>query len=102
MENFDQIANSKEFGELKRSKLRFIWPVVILFFCLYLSFPLMAAYAKPLMGKFVFGNLTFGYLYGVSLYFVAWALAFVYFVKAKGFDEKAKETVEKYRQRKGA
>ncbi len=102
MENYEQIANSEEFLELKRSKLLFVWPVVILFFCLYLSFPLMAAYAKPLMGKFVTGNITFGYLYGVALYFVAWALAFVYFAKAKGFDQKAKATLDKYGQRKGA
>ncbi|MBM7717463.1 DUF485 domain-containing protein [Siminovitchia sp. FSL H7-0308] len=102
MANYDKIACTKEFVELKRSKMKFIWPIVILFFCLYLSFPLMAAYAKPLMSKFLFGNITFGYLFGVSLYFVAWALAFVYFLKAKGFDQKAKALVEKYRHQKGA
>ena len=100
--NYDEIANSKEFAEFKKEKLRFIWPIVIVFFCLYLSFPLMAAFAKPLMSKFVAGNITFGYLYGVSLYFVAWALAFVYFVKAKKFDQQAKAVIEKYGHRKGA
>jgi uncharacterized membrane protein (DUF485 family) len=99
---YSKIAKTEEFSELKRSKMVFIWPIVILFFCLYLSLPLMAAYAKPLMGKFLFGNITFGYLYGVSLYFVAWALAFVYFFQAKKFDQKAKTVVDKYRQQKGA
>ncbi|MFS0643350.1 DUF485 domain-containing protein [Siminovitchia sp. 179-K 8D1 HS] len=102
MASYSKIARTEEFAELKRSKMIFIWPVVILFFCLYLSLPLMAAYAKPLMSKFLFGNITFGYLYGVSLYFVAWILAFVYFFKAKAFDKKAKTLVDKYRHQKGA
>ena len=96
MNKLDQIAESEEFKELKRSKNRFIWPIAIFFFIYYLAFPLMAGYAKPLMSHFLFGNITFGYLYGLTFYFVAWALAGIYVVKAKSFDKKVEEITEKY------
>lgn len=96
MEKYDRIANSGEFDELKRSKMRFIWPIVILFFCFFLTLPIMSGYAKPLMGSFVLGHVTFGYLYGLSFYIVAWVLAYVYVKKARQFDERAQSIVQKY------
>lgn len=102
IENYSRIHNSPEFKELKRSKAAFIWPIVILFLLLYLTFPLMSAYAKPLMSKFVFGNIFFGYIMGVALYFVVWILGFLYFFKAKQYDRKAEMMIEKYSRQKGA
>ncbi|MEC5425684.1 DUF485 domain-containing protein [Virgibacillus sp. C22-A2] len=101
MEKFSQIEKSEEFQELKRSKRRFIWPVTIIFFLYYLSFPLMAGYAKPLMSSFVFANFTFGYLFGLSFYIVAWTLAFIYVIKARGYDKKIEVIKEKYLEKEG-
>lgn len=100
MVNFKEIEKSTEFQKLKRSKNMFIWPITGLFFCYYLAFPLMAGYAKPLMVKFIFGNLTFGYLYGLTFYIIAWALAAIYVVKAKSFDKQAEKIVQKYGEEK--
>lgn len=102
IENYSKIYNSPEFKELKRSKAIFIWPTVILFFCLYLTFPLMSAYAKPVMSKFVFGNIFFGYIMGVALYFLVWFLGFLYFFKAKKYDKQAEMMIQKYSRQKGA
>lgn len=101
MERYDQIANSEEFKQLRRSKMMFVWPVVLIFIAYYLTLPILAGYAKPLMNSFVVGNVTFGYLYGMLYYIVAWALAFWYVAKAKQFDEQAKALKEKF-SRKGA
>lgn len=102
MERHEVIAQSKEFKRLKQAKTRFIWPIVFLFILYYATLPIMAAYAKPLMGTLVFGNVTFGYMYGMSYYIIAWALAFVYVVKAAGFDKQVKALLEKYVYQKGA
>jgi len=94
--DFEQIEQSEEFKRLKRQKYKFIFPIPILFFFYYLAFPIMSAYAKPLMTTLVFGNFTFGYLFGISYYLVIWALAFLYLYKAKQYDRLIDEIVEKY------
>ncbi|MEI3607163.1 DUF485 domain-containing protein [Pseudogracilibacillus sp. SE30717A] len=94
--NFEQIEQTEEFKELKRQKYKFIFPVPILFFLYYLTFPILSAYAKPLMTKLVIGNLTFGYLFGLSYFIVIWTLAFVYVVKARKYDRMIDEIVQKY------
>ncbi|USG63305.1 DUF485 domain-containing protein [Brevibacillus ruminantium] len=96
MDDYQKIAASEEYRQFKKAKVWFLWPIVLLFVCYYLALPLMAGYAKGLMGHFVFSNITFGYLFGISYYLVAWALAFVYVVKARKFDQKAKEIVSKH------
>lgn len=101
MERYDRIANSAEFQRLRRSKLLFIWPIVLLFLIYYLTLPILAGYARPLMNSFVVGHVTFGYLYGMLYYLVAWGLAFLYVGKARQFDEQAKILMDKY-GRKGA
>ncbi|GGA38025.1 hypothetical protein GCM10007416_08710 [Kroppenstedtia guangzhouensis] len=102
MEKYTAIARSKEFKKLKRAKLVFIWPIVILFLLYYLTLPLMAGYARPLMSSFVTGHITFGYLYGVFFYLVAWALAYLYVRKARKFDERARAIIDPYTRKKGA
>lgn len=102
MEKYSEIARSKEFHKLKQAKMLFIWPVVILFLLYYLSLPLMAGYAKSLMGSYVFGYITFGYLYGVLFYFVAWGLAFWYVRKARQFDRRSEALLNHYNEKKGA
>lgn len=93
---FSRIEQTEEFKELKRRKYRFIFPIPILFLIYYLTFPVLSAYAKPLMTKIVFGNFTFGYLFGVSYYLVIWALAFIYVFKARSYDKMVDEIIEKY------
>ena len=96
MYNYQQIANSTEYQQLQKSKRSFIWPVVLIFIAYYMTLPLMAGYAKDVMSTFVFGNITFGYLYGISYYLVAWTLAFIYVVKARQFDAKSESIIKKF------
>lgn len=101
MDRYVEIARSGEFKELRRAKMRFIWPTVILFFIYYLTLPIMSGYAKQLMGTFVSGYVTFGYLFGLTFYIIAWILAFVYVRKARQFDEKAESIIEHYVHKEG-
>lgn len=96
VDNYQEIANSEEYQQLKKSKSSFVWPIVLLFIAYYMCLPLMAGYGKDLMSKFVFGNITFGYLYGISYYLVAWVLAFVYVFKARSFDSQSEAIIKKY------
>ncbi|EGK12218.1 DUF485 domain-containing protein [Kroppenstedtia eburnea] len=102
MEKYAEIARSQEFKKFKRAKLVFIWPIVILFLLYYLTLPLLAGYARPLMSSFITGHITFGYLYGVLCYLVAWILAYLYVRKARKFDEQARAIIDPYTRKKGA
>ncbi len=93
---FERIEKSEEFQNLKRRKYKFVFTIPILFFFYYLTFPILSAYAKPLMSSIVFGNFTFGYLFGISYYVVIWTLAFVYVWKAKSYDRQVEEIIAKY------
>ena len=96
-----KIEQSEEFKELKRRKYRFIFPVPLLFIAYYLFFIVMSAYAQDFMAQPLLGNLTTGYLFGISYYLVIWALAFVYVIKARQYDKLVDEIVEKYTDGKG-
>lgn len=93
---FYKIEQSEEFQSLKRRKYRFVFTIPILFLIYYLTFPVLSAYAKPLMSSFVFGNMTFGYLFGISYYVVIWTLAFVYVWKARQYDKEVENIIAKY------
>lgn len=93
---YEKIEQSEEFKALKRKKYKFIFPVPILFFLYYLTFPILSAYAKPLMTTIVFGNFTFGYLFGISYYLVIWTLAFIYVAVARSYDRQVDEIIAKY------
>src|SRR5699024_2834671 len=91
-----KIEQTEEFKELKRRKYRFIFPVPLLFIVYYLFFIAMSAYAQDFMSQPLWGNLTIGYLFGVSYYLVVWALAFVYVIIARQYDKLLDEIVDKY------
>jgi len=93
---FEKIEKTEEFQELKRKKYAFIFPVPVLFLIYYLIFPVLSAYAKPLMTKIVFANFTFGYLFGISYYIVIWGLAFLYVFVARSYDRRVEEIIAKY------
>lgn len=93
---FARIEQTEEFKELKRRKYRLIFPVPFLFLIYYLIFPVLSAYNKPLMTKVIFGNFTFGYVFGVTYYFVIWGLAFFYVFKARSYDRMVDDIIAKY------
>jgi uncharacterized membrane protein (DUF485 family) len=64
--DFAAIRHSPEFLALRRRLSRFIFPMTALFFCWYLTYVLLAAYAHDFMSSRVAGNITVGLLLGLS------------------------------------
>lgn len=94
--NYSEIYETEEFKSYKRKKYVFVFTVPILFLFYYLAFIMMSAYMKSLMTTIVFGNFTFGYLFGASYFVVVWILAFVYVGVAKKYDKEVEQIINKY------
>lgn len=64
--DFAAIRAHPEFEALRRRVTRFVLPASALFFCWYLSYVLLAAYAHDFMSVRVFGSVTIALLLGLS------------------------------------
>jgi uncharacterized membrane protein (DUF485 family) len=64
--------------ELEHRHQRFVWPVTVFFLVYYLALPILAGSARDLMGTRLFGQFTFGYLFALSQFLMAFVVAWVY------------------------
>ncbi|NYV74649.1 DUF485 domain-containing protein [Streptomyces sp. UH6] len=75
-EEYAQVQESEEFGELRRSYRSFAFPLTIAFITWYLLYVLLSNYAGGFMGAKVVGNinvaLVLGVLQFVSTFLIAW------------------------------
>ena len=74
----EAVGKDPEMVELEHRHQRFIWPVTIFFLVYYLALPILAGAASDLMGTKVFGQFTFGYLFALSQFLMAFVVAWVY------------------------
>lgn len=63
--DFAAIHDSPEFTALRRRYRLFVFPMAVLFFLWYLTYVLLAAYARGLMSHRVFGLVTVGLVLGL-------------------------------------
>ena len=96
--NWDAVAATAEFRGLLAAKRRFIIPAVIFFVIYYFALPILVGYAPSLMSRQVFGVINLAYIFALSQFFMAWAIAGLYVRAAGRFDRKAQEII---RQAKG-
>jgi uncharacterized membrane protein (DUF485 family) len=78
--DFAAIHDGPEFAALRRRFKRFVFPVATLFFLWYLTYVLLAAYARDFMSQRVFGLVTVGLLLGL-LQFVSTAVITIAYVR---------------------
>jgi uncharacterized membrane protein (DUF485 family) len=76
-------ARDPEMVELERRHNRFVWPVTAFFLVYYLSLNVLAGVAPELMGRKLFGEFTFGYLFALSQFLMAFVVAWAYTRYAK-------------------
>src|SRR4030095_11383282 len=96
----EAVGKDPEMVELEHRHQRFVWPVTIFFLVYYLSLPILAGVAPDLMGTKVFGEFTFGYLFALSEFLMAFVVAWVYARwAARRMDPLAAELREKVRRR---
>jgi uncharacterized membrane protein (DUF485 family) len=91
--NWAAIDADPRFQRLHAKKLAFLMGLMIFSIVYYFLLPIGAAYFTDLFRKQIFGPVNFGILFALSEFVVAWGIAYVYSVKAKDFDEMAKELV---------
>ena len=88
--DWNAINATPEFQALLKAKRRFIIPATIFFVVYYFALPYLVGYHTELMQRKVWGEMNWAYLFALSQFFMAWALAAVYVVVAAGWDRKAK------------
>jgi uncharacterized membrane protein (DUF485 family) len=96
------VTQLPEFSAMVRAKLRFVIPATLFFILYYFALPILVGYAPGLVGKEVFGDLNIAYLFALSQFFMAWAIAGLYLRAAARFDRMEQDIVDKaMRRRKG-
>ena len=93
--DWEAINATPEFRALLKAKRRFIIPATVFFVVYYFALPYLVGYHTELMQRKVWGEMNWAYLFALSQFFMAWALAAIYVVVAAGWDRKAKALLEK-------
>jgi uncharacterized membrane protein (DUF485 family) len=87
--DWNAIAETRDFRELIKAKIRFILPATIFFVVYYFALPYLVGYQPQLMEKKVWGNVNVAYVFALSQFFMAWIMAGIYVVVAAGWDRRA-------------
>jgi uncharacterized membrane protein (DUF485 family) len=92
---WQQVTEMPEFKAMLRAKLKFILPATLFFVIYYFALPVLVGYAPGLMAKKVFGVVNLAYLFALSQFFMAWAIAALYLRAAARFDKMEHRIIEK-------
>ena len=74
----EAIGKDPEMVELEHRHSRFVWPATIFFLVYYMALNVLAGTSPDLMGKKLFGEFTFGYLFALSQFVMAFVVAWLY------------------------
>jgi uncharacterized membrane protein (DUF485 family) len=74
----EAVGKDPEMVELERRHRRFVWPATAFFLVYYMSLNVLAGTAPDLMGTKLVGQFTFGYLFALSQFVMAFVVAWVY------------------------
>ncbi|MEG8280094.1 DUF485 domain-containing protein [Streptomyces sp. AHA2] len=77
-EEFAEVQQSAEFGELRRSYRSFAFPLTIAFIAWYLLYVLLSNYAGGFMGTELFGNINVAFVFGVAQFVTTFLIAWWY------------------------
>jgi uncharacterized membrane protein (DUF485 family) len=99
--NWSAIESDPRFQELHAKKSLFLWGLMAFSVVYYFALPLGAAYMTDLYKIKVWGPINVGLLFALSEFIVAWAIAYIYSVKAAQFDAMA-EAINRDAEKIGA
>ncbi|MBQ0830281.1 DUF485 domain-containing protein [Streptomyces tagetis] len=77
-EEFSEVQNSADFGELRRSFRSFAFPLTIAFVLWYLLYVLLSNYAGGFMGTRLFGNINVALVFGLAQFVTTFLIAWWY------------------------
>jgi uncharacterized membrane protein (DUF485 family) len=95
MSQWDRVAAMPEFKQLLKDKAAFIVPATVFFVVYYFLLPISVGYFPKFMDKRVLGPVSIAYLFALSQFFVAWAIAALYVRRASRFDDQSAELLKK-------
>jgi uncharacterized membrane protein (DUF485 family) len=91
---WERVAGMNEFRELLRQKKRFVVPATIFFVVYYFALPISVGYFPETMSQKVLGPVNLAYLFALSQFFMAWAIAWAYIRAARKFDSAGSRIVD--------
>ena len=77
-EEFTEVQESAEFGELRRSYRSFAFPLTVGFIAWYLLYVLLSNYAGDFMGTKLFGNINVALIFGLLQFVTTFGIAWLY------------------------
>ncbi|MEU7580800.1 DUF485 domain-containing protein [Streptomyces sp. NPDC041068] len=77
-EEFIQVQESAEFGELRRAHRSFAFPLTVAFIAWYLVYVLLSNYAGDFMGTKLFGNINVALVLGLGQFLTTFLIAWFY------------------------
>ncbi|WP_031477251.1 DUF485 domain-containing protein [Streptomyces bicolor] len=77
-EEFAEVQQSAEFGELRRSYRSFAFPLTVAFIVWYLLYVLLSNYAGDFMGTKLFGNINIAFVFGIAQFVTTFLIAWWY------------------------
>ena len=98
--DWDRVAAMEQFKALLKAKAAFIVPATVFFVVYYFALPVLVGWFPELMEKRI-GPVNVAYLFALSQFFMAWAVAFVYVRKAAKFDDQANAIIAQLDPPKG-
>ncbi len=102
MSDWDIVAQNAEFKDLLAAKVRFIVPATIFFVVYYFALPVLVGYAPKFMSTPIAGPVNIAYVFALSQFFAAWAIAFAYMRAADRFDKMGKNVLDHLARRRAA
>ena len=84
---YQEVQDTDEFQDLRRTLRRFIFPATAAFLGWYLLYVLMSGYARGFMGQQLLGNINVAYVFGLLQFVSTFLIAYLYAKWAeKNFD----------------
>lgn len=77
-EEFAEVQESAEFGELRRSYRSFAFPLTVGFIAWYLLYVLLSNFAGDFMGTKLFGNINVAFVFGIAQFITTFLIAWWY------------------------
>ncbi|MET9930139.1 MULTISPECIES: DUF485 domain-containing protein [unclassified Streptomyces] len=77
-EQFVEVQEGGEFGELRRAHRSFAFPLTLAFITWYLLYVLLSSYAGGFMGTRVFGNVNVALVLGLGQFLTTFLIAWLY------------------------
>jgi uncharacterized membrane protein (DUF485 family) len=77
-EEFVEVQESAEFGELRRAHRSFAFPLTLGFISWYLLYVLLSIYADDFMGTKLFGNFNVAFVLGLAQFLTTFLIAWWY------------------------